>query len=50
MYFPILKSVQNESFTSWKIGDIYSKMFILKFNLQDKDQWYANCLFYILII
>ena len=50
LYFPILTVVGNGRFTSSKIGYFLRKVLILNFNLQAEGQFYANVLFYILII
>ena len=47
-HISILMGAQNGRIYSWKNMIFFWKMFFLKFNFQDKDQLYANCLFHIL--
>ena len=49
MYFPFLTKVQNVLLISWKIGEFFGKMFLLKLNFQNEGQFHADFLFYILI-
>ena len=50
MYFPILTRVENGRFHSSKTGDVVVKNDDLDLNFQGQHQFYANFLFYILII
>ena len=48
MHFSTLIGVQNGRISSWKNIIFFWKMFFLKLNFQDEDQFYSQCFFHIL--